>query len=104
MRLHGAALESLNAYITSVGTFLPSMQFLSYDLGCFTVGIRYLSHGLALPDPESSVVLEIVIEEIQQNRIFLKLMQLVNAESVHVVIDFDDLFALCTPISFNLFS
>ena len=45
--------------------------------------------------------MEVVIEEIEQHHVLFEVVQLVNAESVHVVVDLDYFLALCTPLGFN---
>ena len=83
---------------------LSIMKVLSDVQGGFPICFRDQTHRFAFSNPHGTIVLEIEIEEIQQNRVSLELMKLVDAEPVHVVVDFDDFLALCAPVSPDLLS
>ena len=78
------------------------VKVLSYQKTSFTVGLWDLPHRFTLPDPQISIILEVIVEKVQEDDVFLELMQLVNAESVHIVIDLDDLFTFYTPSALYL--
>jgi hypothetical protein len=59
-----------------------------------------MSHRLALRDLSISMTLEVVIEEIEQDHVLFEVVQLVDAESVHVVVYLDYFLALRTPLGF----
>ena len=74
------------------------MEVAGNDHGCLPIYLRDVSHRLALRDLSISVVLEVVIEEIEKHHILFEVIQLVNAESVHVVVDLDYFLAFRTPL------
>ena len=80
------------------------MQILGDNKSSLAVGLWYLSHRLALPDPHYTKISEVIVEQVDKNGIPFELMQLVYAESIHVVIYFNNSLAFRTPVPLYLLS
>jgi hypothetical protein len=84
-----------------MSVIIAIMEIAGNDQCCLPIDLGDVSHRLALRDLNISMTLEVVIEEIEQHHVLFEVVQLVNAESVHVVVDLDYFLALCTPLGFN---
>ena len=83
-----------------LSVIIAIMEIAGNDQRCLPIDLGDVSHRLALRDLNISMTLKVVIEEIEQHHVLFEVVQLVNAESVHVVVDLDYFLAFHTPLGF----